>query len=431
MVPVFKGQPGSPKHWQYVGMDFDDPIDFTEDSMCLRHISDPHLYEKLVDFAEDGPCAVCATDGLTPDGQVLNIEQLARVVLESANRSYDHEGFWADHEQLLTPLSTEDVVDALLCRSIELDSLDAVSGLVSGLIREPRDWFEPWDDDPGLQFEWEDFEETVKHLSRLLLPPAGDRAPSPPERTYEFLRSLLVFVEERAGLVHALDAGTQLHRARIERDARELEKLARQEPATQLGPPPRGKASAGRMNAQGIPMFYVAFDEETACVEVASHSPYDEAVVGTFTLQQPISVLDLSMVPPPRSPFDDSYVDGDERLAFFSEYVELITRPVILDGNHPVDYAPTQVLTEFFRWAAVPRLDGIVFRSRLRAEGRNAVLFFGDDFWFTQLGADTSSMARHQRWDERGTEDPLFSIDPQTIRRYRVETSMTVTRTPF
>ena len=76
-------------------------------------------------------------------------------------------------------------------------------------------------------------------------------------------------------------------------------------------------------------MFYVAFDEETACVEVASHSPYDEAVVGTFTLQQPISVLDLSMVPLPRSPFDDSYVDGDERLAFFSEYVELITRPVI------------------------------------------------------------------------------------------------------
>ena len=41
-------------------MDFDDPLDFTEDSMCLRHISDPHLYKKVVDFAEDGPCAVCA-----------------------------------------------------------------------------------------------------------------------------------------------------------------------------------------------------------------------------------------------------------------------------------------------------------------------------------------------------------------------------------
>lgn len=115
-------------------------------------------------------------------------------------------------------------------------------------------------------------------------------------------------------------------------------------------------------------------------------------------------------------------------MAFFSEYVERITRPVILDGNHPVDYAPTQVLTEFFRWATAPRLDGIVFPSRVRDEGKNAVLFFGDGFWFTQLDVDTSSKARHLRWDERGTEDPLFSIDPKTIRRYRVETAMTVTR---
>ncbi|MDN5793036.1 MAG: RES family NAD+ phosphorylase [Brevibacterium aurantiacum] len=245
------------------------------------------------------------------------------------------------------------------------------------------------------------------------------------------MKSLLVFVEERARLVRDIEKDTLLYRARIERDARELEKAAREKPAAELGPPPVDKASAGRMNAQGIPLFYVAFDEETACVEVSSHSPYDEAVVGAFALQRPLRILDLSRVPPPRSPFDDSYIDGDDRLAFFSEYVERITRPVILDGNHPVDYAPTQVLTEFFRWATAPRLAGIVFRSRAGGEGRNAVLFFGDDFWFTQLGVDTSSMARHQRWDERGTEDPLFVIDPKTIRRYRVERAMTVKRTRF
>jgi hypothetical protein len=178
-------------------------------------------------------------------------------------------------------------------------------------------------------------------------------------------------------------------------------------------------------------MLYVAFDEETACVEVATHSPYNEAVVGAFSLQRSLQVLDLSMVPPPRSPFDDSYNEGNDPLTFFSEYVERITRPVILDGSHPVDYAPTQVLTEYFRWATVPRLDGIVFPSRVRDDGKNAVLFFGDDFWFTQPGVDTSSMARHRRWAESGTEDPLFTVDPQTIRRYRVDTSMTVARTRF
>ncbi|MDN5793037.1 MAG: hypothetical protein L0H22_08275 [Brevibacterium aurantiacum] len=102
------------KRWHDVTMDFDDPIGSTDDHMCLRHISDPHLKEKVTEFAEDGVCRICATEGLAPAGPVVNIEHLARAVHETATRSYDHEGFWADGEQRLTPISTEDVVDALL-----------------------------------------------------------------------------------------------------------------------------------------------------------------------------------------------------------------------------------------------------------------------------------------------------------------------------
>lgn len=413
-------------------MEFD-PIQATDDAACLAHICDPHLLDKVAEFAEDGECAICFVDNLTPTGQVVNLEHLARVVREYARRSFDHEGFYTGGEQLARPLDTETVVATLLARSVDLDALDLTSALVAGLIHEEQDWFEPWDSTAHLEFEWNDFEDTVKHVSRLILPYSGERATSPPEHTYAFVSSLLVFAEERAGLVHELPSGTLLYRARIERDARELERAARADPSGVLGPAPREKATAGRMNAQGVPLLYVALDPETACAEVASHSPYDVAVVGAFELQQPLRILDLSMVPPPQSVFDDSHREGDERLGFFSDYVERITRPVILDGNHPIDYAPTQVITEFLRWATDPRLDGIVYPSRVsdNEEGSNAVLFFGDSMWFTHPGAAFGSMASHLRWEERGSDEPLFVIDPQTIRRYRVERAMTVTRTHF
>jgi hypothetical protein len=75
-----------------------------------------------------------------------------------------------------------------------------------------------------------------------------------PERNYASVRSLLVFVEERAGLVRILDRNTKLYRARTKRDSRALEKKARDSPARKLGPAPTERVTAGRMNAEGVPM---------------------------------------------------------------------------------------------------------------------------------------------------------------------------------
>jgi RES domain-containing protein len=309
---------------------------------------------------------------------------------------------------------------------------DLACELVARLISEELDWFEPYDMDyeAGVEFEWNDFEQSVKHESRLLSIPAGPKAETVPEKNYEFVRSLLVFAAEHAGLIQPLARGTRLYRARTERDARTLERDARDSPEAQLGPAPEDRASAGRMNAQGVPMFYAAFDAETACAEVASHSPYDEAVAGTFILHQPLRVLDLTQSLPIRSVFDDSPpVEGDDRLASLGYYVQRITQPVILDGNHPVDYAPTQVLTDAFRYWADPRIDGIVYPSLVSKGGKNVVLFFGNPRWFERVGESVSRFQRFERLTERGTPGPLFVIDPKTVRRYSVDRDITVKRT--
>jgi len=397
--------------------------------MCLAHITDPVLLRRVNRYAEDGRCTLCARNKLAVGGPVVNLSRLAELVDEAAAQCYNHHGQIFDGEQILESKTTEEVVENLLDGCVTSEALDLACELVARLISEELDWFEPYDMDyeAGVEFEWNDFEQSVKHESRLLSTPAGSKAETVPEKNYEFVRSLLVLAAEHAGLTKPLARGMRLHRARTERDSRKLERDARDSPEAVLGPAPEDRASAGRMNAQGVPMFYAAFDAETACAEVASHSPYDEAVAGTFILQQPLRVLDLTQSLPLRSVFDNSSLgEGDHRLASLGYYVQRITQPVILDGNHPVDYAPTQVLTDVFRYWADPPIDGIIYPSLVSKGGKNVVLFFGNPRWFERVGKPSSRFERFERGLERGTSGPLFVIDPKTVRRYSVDRDIAV-----
>lgn len=406
-------------------------IGATDDAMCLAHIHDAHLLRRLSQYAEPGDCTLCPQVGLRPRGPIVNLERVAEIVDGAALSSYNHEGWFLDGEQLLEPMNNAEVVESLLDGCVASEVFDLVCRLLAGLIMDELDWFEPYDMDAeaGIEFEWDDFEQSVKHGSRLLAAPVGPRPETAPERNYEFVRSLLVFAEDHAGLVRSLPPGTVLHRARVARDARELEGQARLAPESELGPAPEDRASAGRMNAQGVPMFYAAFDAETACAEVASHSPYNEVVTGAWVLQRALRLLDLTESLPVRSVFDDAPLkEGDQRLSSLAYYVEGITRPVILDGLHPVDYAPTQILTDAFRYWAVPLLDGIVYPSLVHKGGRNVVLFYGNPRWFERLGNPAPRMQRFEREEESGHRGPLFVIDPTTVRRYRVDREITIAR---
>lgn len=403
------------------------------DVMCIAHLTDPYLAKRVSDEQGAGSCMVCPATELSPEGPVIPVSALGEVIADFAERCFDHEGLVVDSSQVFDPVDPESLISTLLEDAVDVRVLDYVSAILTEYLPDDQDWFEPFDMDleDQLEYEWTRFDERVKHESRLLSPPQGERAVSAPEHNYEFVRSLLVFAEDRAGLIRELPKGSKLYRARISRDARALEREARESPATVLGPAPLDRVSAGRMNAQGVAMFYVAEDAETASAEVASHSPYDEAVVGTFILQQPLRVLDLTRVPPRRSLFDDARDDGDDRLASLSFYRDRITRPVILDDQHPVDYAASQLITEAFRWWTDPPLDGIAYPSRVRAGGVNLVLFFGDPKWFETEGVPASRFSRFERQQLRGTGAALFKIAVKTIRRFRVQRSISIERSRF
>ena len=152
----------------------------------------------------------------------------------------------------------------------------------------------------------------------------------------------------------------------------------------ELGAPPRDKASAGRMNAAGIPYLYTAFDEETALNEVL---PRDgcrpvNVVLAKFETTKQLCVLDLTdNVPRRPSAFDDKAPLPEDPMYFLAHFAADISLPVSKDSLEHIQYAPTQVISEYFAQVFAPdgpdfpKLDGLKFRSAKCFDGKNLVLF--------------------------------------------------------
>ena len=215
--------------------------------------------------------------------------------------------------------------------------------------------------------------------------------------------------------------------------------------SSQLGPPPSDKATAGRMNAEGIPVFYGTLEEETCVSEV--RAPVGSFVVLVkFDLLSPIRVLDLnalSIVYSHFSHFDPNYIEKRSRERFLKELVGEMSRPV-MPHEEAREYIATQMVSEYLANRVKPRLHGIIFSSaQTGGGGHNIVLFNGARSveadepgpgfrvkipprpGIPQPGTESSKDALIQTEPQRATaeteqsvEDPT-TVDPKTQGNHR------------
>lgn len=59
-----------------------------------------------------------------------------------------------------------------------------------------------------------------------------------------------------------------------------------------FAPPPNNKAKANRMSAEGISLFYAAFDNETVLAEIGGN--LDRVSIASFTPQRNLTLINLS-----------------------------------------------------------------------------------------------------------------------------------------
>jgi len=182
---------------------------------------------------------------------------------------------------------------------------------------------------------------------------------------------------KKLGVIQEWPAGIVLFRTR-RADTRDDYTRLVLNPKDELAPPPSEYARAGRMNAEGVTIFYGALDAETCLAEMRS-SIGGYTVLARFETTKPLRVLDFSRL-------DRAYWDGKALSYFQKDFDEQVTRrkfrrrlhklisePVI--PGHEDEYLITQVLAEYLAYVRNPNFDGLLFASTQYEEGTNVVLF--------------------------------------------------------
>lgn len=198
------------------------------------------------------------------------------------------------------------------------------------------------------------------------------RYASDPEQN-AFLKALLATSVARQEVIVC---GSMLWRAQLGYDHYAADDLTgEQQPApfpVERMKPLRNRAREGRANPKGIPYLYLATHQDTAMAEVR---PWVGSLIsiGRFALKRDVHVLncvsnDHRMMVYSREP------EPEEReRAVWQDIDRAFSRPVT-SGDDTADYAPTQIIAEFFR---ANGLDGIAYGSSF-GPGHNVALFDTD-----------------------------------------------------
>ena len=228
-------------------------------------------------------------------------------------------------------------------------------------------------DDSQFQVTWNTFREQVQTHARFFGPEAEEML----HFIFGDLTSLTAF--DRRPVIREIGPGAEavsVWRARVAQSIEERNRILIS-PSTELGPPPPAFAEAGRMNPDGIPVFYGATELET-CVSEVRPPVGSFVVVGRFDLLRKVRILDLdalSLVYPKGSVFDPGYAERAGRAAFLGHLRNEIGRPV-MPQDETLEYIATQVVAEYLAHKASPRIDGIIFSSaQTGGAGHNLVLF--------------------------------------------------------
>ena len=235
------------------------------------------------------------------------------------------------------------------------------------------------------QYGWEGFVETVKHKCRFFF---GEHTHEPRDEfdhteisPNAFLRRHVPQGIERLQAVKTLAVGTTLYRCRITDPHVTVDEMQH------IGPPPASDSlSSNRFSPPGIVMFYGGDTPSVSAVEIGwtDSSDCDGKVLhnGKFRTLTDLTVLDFTQLAYPDGNFDPDWLEDYHVAEFFREFIRDLSAPA-LDQRKPLDYVPTQVLCEYFRFYGAKsdgvsrKLDGIKYPSS--HDGTPCYVFFWDN----------------------------------------------------
>lgn len=268
-------------------------------------------------------------------------------------------------------------------------------------------------DTSPMHANWRFFDKSLKTEARLFNREA--------EAVLDGLFGDLHAQKTKKGAAVIVDAGpgkdiAALYRARTFQSNEGDLKAALARPDIGIGPPPPRAARAGRMNAQGIAVFYGATDPSVALSEVRPPVG-SRVVVARFEIIRPVRLLDVDALRDilvTGSIFDTTFIDRLRRAKFLEHLSERITMPVLPD-DELTEYLPTQAIADYLANRSEPKIDGLVYKSvQSGSTGVNVVLFHKSSLVEKLTFPEGTKL---EAWLESNTEDgpePEYRVSEMT-----------------
>ena len=358
--------------------------------VCHNCIGDQFLANEV---QENGNCEQCAYCGETLN--TFTLEQLADRIHEALQAHFEitpdepnEQDMFLERMGITTWEREGYQVSGLISGMADLSDeiAEDVTNFLSNLHGEWVDkvgWEGPYEpdvlyeerepDDQNFRDIWEEYSNEIRSHSRFFSAYAEEML----NNIFGDLSALRTWGDKPVIREIGIDDSERfVWRARRAESTIELAEILKS-PTREIGPPPSRLAKAGRMNPEGIPVFYGALEEDTCVAEVralvGSH-----VVLAKFEFLRAMRLLDfgsLAKVYDNSSYFDPECAERRGRAAFFRWLVKEISRPV-MPQDEAFEYIATQALSEYLANKAIPRLDGIIFYStQTGGGGQNLVLF--------------------------------------------------------
>lgn len=339
-----------------------------------------------------GYCDYCGSRNV----YISDVADVGNFIMEGIERYYEDAANQVGYDSseggyLLATLTIAEIL--LEEEEIFGNNLDGPDHLLDDLVSNDgtpyvrKDPYGPPSGDPEEIRHWENFCKTVKNKQRFTtFLSSEDGDPYDHSKPENFLFHLAHNLMPT--FIEVLPAQTKIYRARIHNENR----ILLHEDLT--SPSPQHSRNS-RMSPAGISFFYGGMTPEV-CIHEVRPSVAENVIVAEFEVIQNLFVLNLGiLLETQKSIFNSEYEFSYEEFAkpFLEHFVEDISKP-IRKTDSEIEYAPTQVLTEFIKATNFKThfslsdsngnerdiyIDGFLFKSSAMKDGINLVLFNGPD----------------------------------------------------
>lgn len=367
--------------------------DCKETFLCSSHINDYAIIGHIRKMSQIGICSYC-----NKSKKVISLEELMKFMMEGILKFYidaaefmnynsregGYQGYTYTPWELINDLVGLDVDNVQL----NDDIIDSIADLAWS---EPNAYF----DSDILRYHWDYFKDVAKHKSRYLFSQTtAFRTYSYNQNAYDILQEVGIKVK-KFKLLKSIPKGTRLIRCRQHSKAERIFEAA------QIAAPPLEYAVyPNRMSPAGISMFYCAFELETAKLETIDINKKGKKYFtsANFITKDLLHVIDFSALPKMPSIFDTKQFKNYYSIQFLREFVRDLSSEISHDGKEHIEYVPTQIVTEFFKYVFPKKnkVAGIVYPSAKRRGSNSCVLFLDHEQSLKELDFEHSSLiTRH------------------------------------